>query len=398
MTPTPKAFSTINQVVEDIAVTRFKQYLQIDTEHPDPNYRSCENFLHKYASELGLQPWSCELAPGKPLVGMTLLGENPSLPTLLLYSHTDVVASYKERWTYDPYSGYEDIEGNIYGRGAQDMKSIGIQYLEAIRRLQLANKNKFLRTVHVIFCPDEEISSEEGMVKFVKTNKFKELNIGYCLDEGTASPDDIYLIAYGERASWWVKVICQGAAGHGSRFLENNAGLKLQSILNSFLGYREEQRKRFLNKEGGIQPNVVPAEFQAWFDIRLSPFENFDKFEEMMAGWCKNAGPDVTYEFVSKNRNTPTTPISKEDPWWSAFTSVLDEENLKYSPEIFPGGSDSRFLRELGYKAIGFSPIINTKLRVHDNDEFLNEKVFLNGIHLYTKIIERLANLQPFNE
>jgi len=240
----------------------------------------------------------------------------------------------------------------------------------------------------------------------------QSVNIGYCLDEGTASPDDIYLIAYGERASWWVKVVCQGKAGHGSRFLENNAGLKLQSILNSFLNYREEQRKKFLNKEaklgllntinltkieGGVQPNVVPSEFQACFDIRLSPYENFEKFEEMIAEWCKKAGKDVTYEFLSKNRQTPTTPVTRDDPWWCAFTDVLTEENCKYSPEIFPGGSDSRFIRELGYKAIGFSPIINTKLRVHDNDEFLNEKVFLNGVKLYTKIIERLANLPPFS-
>jgi len=265
----------------------------------------------------------------------------------------------------------------------------------------------------LFFCPDEEISSEEGMVKFTKTEKFKELNIGYCLDEGTASPDDTYLIAYGERASWWVKILCQGKAGHASRFLENNAGMKLQSILTSFMNYREEQRKKYINKEvklgllnsvnltkieGGIQPNVIPAEFDAYFDIRLSPFENYDKFEEMIAEWCKKAGPEVTYEFITKNRQSPVTSISKEDPWWSAFSGVLEEENCKYSPEIFPGGSDSRFLRELGYKAIGFSPIINTKLRVHDHDEFLNETVFLNGINLYMKIIERLANLQPFNE
>jgi len=221
------------------------------------------------------------------------------------------------------------------------MKSIGIQYMEAIRRLRLDNKMRFLRTVHVIFCPDEEISSQDGMVKFVKTQKFQELNIGYCLDEGTASPNDTYLIAYGERASWWVKVICRGTSGHGSRFLENNAGLKMQNVLNNFLKYREEQRAKFLNKEvklgflnsinltqlgGGLQPNVVPPEFEAWFDIRLSPVEDFEKFEAMMGEWCKDAGDDVTYEFISKNRPTPCTPITKDDPWWCAFSSVLEED------------------------------------------------------------------------
>lgn len=45
-----------------------------------------------------------------------------------------------------------DANGNIYARGAQDCKCIGIQYLEAIRRLIL-NGQKNKRTVYVLFVP-----------------------------------------------------------------------------------------------------------------------------------------------------------------------------------------------------------------------------------------------------
>lgn len=45
-----------------------------------------------------------------------------------------------------------DAEGNIYARGAQDMKSVGIQYLEAIRRLKF-NGQKNKRTVYLSFVP-----------------------------------------------------------------------------------------------------------------------------------------------------------------------------------------------------------------------------------------------------
>jgi hypothetical protein len=48
---------------------------------------------------------------------------------------------------------------------------------------------------------------------------------------------------------------------------------------------------------------------------------------------------------------------------------------------------------QLGIPAIGFSPIINTPILLHDHNEFLNERVYLEGIRLYTKIIPRLANL-----
>lgn len=47
----------------------------------------------------------------------------------------------------------------------------------------------------------------------------------------------------------------------------------------------------------------------------------------------------------------------------------------------------------MGYKAIGFSPMINTPVLLHAHNEYLNEKVFLKGIDVYEKLIERLANV-----
>jgi aminoacylase len=42
------------------------------------------------------------------------------------------------------------------------MKCVGIQYMEALRRL-LAQKETFRRTIHVCWGPDEEIGSHDGM-------------------------------------------------------------------------------------------------------------------------------------------------------------------------------------------------------------------------------------------
>ena len=43
--------------------------------------------------------------------------------------------------------------------------------------------------------------------------------------------------------------------------------------------------------------------------------------------------------------------------------------------------------------AIGFSPMVNTPILLHDHNEFLNQGVFLEGVGLYAKIIPRLADL-----
>ncbi|KAH7709755.1 aminoacylase-1-like isoform 1 [Aphelenchoides avenae] len=381
---------------EDIAVTKFREYLRVNTEQPNPDYEACKDFLFNYAKELGVDAWEYECAVGKPFIGMTIQGTDPALPSLLLHSHTDVVPTYKDQWKYDPYSGYKDAEGNIYGRGTQDMKSQGIIYAEAIRRLKAA---------------DEEIGGDAGMEAFVHTEKFKEMNVGFALDESLASEEEAYTIYYGERSTWWLKVSCHGRPGHGSRFIEDTAAAKFQNVLTTFMSFREQQsRKLAENKdlklgdvislnlthiEGGVQANVVPAVLCATFDIRVPPTTDFDAFEEQIANWCRKAGKGVEYEFIKQRRCREVTPVTKDDPWWNAFSTVLEEEDCKMSVEIDIGSSDSSHLRENGYRAIGFSPLNNTPCLLHENNEFVNEKVFLRAVDLFTKLIPRLADLQP---
>lgn len=56
-------------------------------------------------------------------------------------------------------------------------------------------------------CPilDEEIGGYDGMEKFVLTERFKQLNVGFVLDEGLASEDDTYRLFYAERCVWCQK-------------------------------------------------------------------------------------------------------------------------------------------------------------------------------------------------
>lgn len=40
------------------------------------------------------------------------------------------------------------------------------------------------------------------MAKFVHSADFKALNVGFSLDEGLASPDDVLPVFYAERSTW----------------------------------------------------------------------------------------------------------------------------------------------------------------------------------------------------
>lgn len=47
-----------------------------------------------------------------------------------------------------------------------------------------------------------------------------------------------------------------------------------------------------------------------------------------------------------------------------------------------------------GLPVIGFSPINNTPILLHDHNEMLNENVFLAGIKVYEELLPALANVK----
>lgn len=113
----------------------------------------CIAFLKRQAKELDLPiaiyyPYD----ETKPIAVITWQGIQPSLPSIVLNSHMDVVPFYEELWTHSPFGAEMDETGKIFARGTQDMKSVGMQYLGAIKALK--DKGiRLKRTFHVIYVP-----------------------------------------------------------------------------------------------------------------------------------------------------------------------------------------------------------------------------------------------------
>jgi len=365
-------------------------------------------FLSRIAKEIGLEVQCIEVHPKKPVVILKWAGKDETLPSILLNSHTDVVPVFPEHWKHDPFKAVKEGNGDIYARGTQDMKCVGIQYLEAIRRLRADGKT-FLRNIYLTFVPDEEIGGALGMRKFVQSDVFKAMNVGFALDEGLANPTEAFKVYNGQRSTWWVQITCRGNPGHGSRFVENTAVEKLQKVVNQIMDYRSSQKSKLHSNaclhlgdvttcninsiQGGVQLNVVPDEFKIGVDIRISLDNNLQEFEEKVKSWVANAGEDVSYEFLQRSDSEEVSSADASDLWWSAFTEGCANANIVIEREIFPAGTDSRFLRKVGIPAFGFSPMNNTPILLHDHNEFLNEKVFLKGIDIYYEVISSLANV-----
>ena len=390
------------------AVTNFREYIRINTAQPNPDYDTCVKWLTSKATEAGGSVAVVECTPGKPAVIVTFTGLKPELPSILLNSHMDVVPVFPEHWKYDPFSAHKEENGDIYGRGSQDMKCVGIQYLEAIKKLKQRNAS-FMRTIHLTYMPEEELGGVRGMKEFVKLSEFKSLNIGFALDEGYASPSDKYYVFYGERNVWRFFVRCPGNPGHGSQFIADTAAQKLRKVIDKFLSFREEEEKKLLNNsnvklgdvttlnltllEGGVQFNVVPACLSAGFDVRVALTENLVELETRFNNWCQEISKDITIDFKEKcDEQSATCVEDGKNAWWDTFSNACKNEGIAYKKRVFPASTDSKYLRPLGIPALGFSPMNKTPILLHDHNEFLNESVFLRGIDIYCTIIEALAN------
>lgn len=150
-----------------------------------------------------------------------------------------------------------DEDGRIYARGAQDMKSVGMQYLGAIRNFK-RKQMTFKRTIHVVFVPNEEMGGNGGMADFVHTQEFRALNPGFSLDEGQtsiflsifiyqqiisfkgiASPTDSFNVYYAERCIWHIIFNINGNNGHGALLLKDTAPEKLRILLDRCYDYRD---------------------------------------------------------------------------------------------------------------------------------------------------------------
>lgn len=92
------------------------------------------------------------MGPNLPVVVLSWQGADPALPSIMLNSHMDVVPVSREHWEVDPFAAHKRPNGDIVARGTQDMKCVGMWYLEAVRKLKEAGTS-LLRTIHLTFVP-----------------------------------------------------------------------------------------------------------------------------------------------------------------------------------------------------------------------------------------------------
>lgn len=400
-------------------ITRLQAYLRLRTDHPSPDYLGAADFLNTtIASLLASATLSqLEYVAGKPIVVATLAGTDPTLPSLLLNSHTDVVPAEASNWLHDPFAADAVTTGastRIYARGSQDMKCVGMQYLEALSNL-LGSGWRPARRIIITFVPDEEIGGVDGLGRLVAdAPTWAGMNVGGALDEGLPSPNAGFNVYYGERQPWWLTVEAVSEPGHGALSPETTAPMRVQAVIEKALAFRAKERAK-LNEgdeeahnvggvvglnlvffqagvaaEGsasGFQMNVIPSTARAGFDIRVPPHVDVVELDREIATWM---GEGVTFQFVHK----VVLPLVSDmgGAFAETFMRGLGDKRMKEAKVgVFFAATDARFVRERGAPSIGFSPMEKLPVLLHKHDEYVTVEGYMDGIAVYENVIRELG-------
>lgn len=424
--------------VEEETIRLLCEYIAVDTSNPPGNEEAACRWLAEILQRERIASTYYESAPGRGSLIARLRGSGGSGPLMLL-NHTDVVPAQPEYWSVPAFAGVVK-DGCVWGRGAQDMKGLGI--LELMSFLLMKRLDLPLGRDLIFFAiADEEAGGEYGVEWFAREHP-ELLQADCVINEGAGgvlgfmgADRPIFGIAASEKSPVWLRLRAEGRPGHGSVPHGDNA---LDRLTRALLRIQQWRRPRRLVPEvapflrglteagiitpvenaedaeqlaesnllvnaltmdtisltslnGGVKVNVIPADATATLDCRLLPGRSADAFITELEGVIDD--PGVTIERIF---TTEGPASSLDNALFHVVRDVVREhvEDALVLPEICMGFTDSRTLRQLGVPAYGFSPTLSTEEEwrtIHGHDERISIEGLRLGIQILFEVVRRMC-------
>ena len=419
----------------DEAVALLREYLRIDTSNPPGNEARAVDFLAGLLGAEGIPVETAESHPGRSNL-IAHLGPNERRVCLL--NHTDVVPVERQYWERDPFGG-DLVDGSIWGRGALDMKGMGI--IELMTFLMLKRQGVGLaRGVTFLAAADEEAGSAYG-VGWLAEHRPDWLEAEVVINEGAYGLTGpamkgglIFQVSPTEKVPLWVKLVVRGRPGHGSVPHGDNCAEHLVQALERVTRWTHELRvvpvmrahMEAMTEAGvargardkdilasgernvalrarlgntvslttittGIKVNVIPAEASATLDCRLLPDVDVDGF----LGELRTVIGDDRVQMEVINRFE-----GAESRLDSEFVRVAREvvremvEGAQLAPEMTSGFTDSRIYRKRGIEAYGFVPCLvapEELAGIHGHNERISVENLRLGMQVLYEIVRRMC-------
>ena len=333
-------------------------------------------------------------APGTPAVPNLYARFGAAKPNLAFAGHTDVVPpGDKALWRFDPFSG-EIADGELWGRGACDMK--GGVAASVAAALRFIARGAFRGSISFIITGDEEGPAVNGTVKLVDWARAKGETFDHCILGKSTSVEAVAdTIKHGRRGSLNGRLIIRGRQGHAAYpHIADNPIPALAPILTALLSppldsgnadFEPTNLEVVSVDVGNPAFNVIPGEVRLKFNVRFNDLWTLDS----LAAEIKRrvAGADVakraTLTFEPSNATAfLTKPGAFTDLVVAAVTDVTGRK-----PSLSTGGgtSDARFIKNA-------CPVVELGL-VNATIHGVDERVPLDDLEALSRVYERALEL-----
>ena len=200
------------------AETAFVNYLRIDTSNPPGNETAGARYLQQLLQREGIAAQLVGADPKRQSV-YARLKSGTNEKALLLLHHIDVVPVAANEWTKPPFAGMIS-EGYIWGRGALDIKSLGIAQLMSIIDLK-RSAVPLSRDVIYLGVADEEMGGANGIKALLESRPDLFANVGYVLNEGGYNETIVDRVSFWgievqSKTPLWIRLHTKGTAEHSA--------------------------------------------------------------------------------------------------------------------------------------------------------------------------------------
>lgn len=430
------------------AVDLLVRYIRINTTNPPGNEIDAARFFAEICRKEGIEHQVFEPFPGRGTIWARLKGDGSRRPLILL-NHTDVVPHNPEFWTVDAFSG-TIRDGFIYGRGAIDMKSLGMAQFVTLLALKRSGA-PLKRDVIFLATADEEAGGLNGAGWFAANHPELIANAEFLFNEGGRNIVDssgrVVAIGVGpsEKTPAWLRLTATGTAGHASIPIQGSSVNRLLRALNRLMDYsppiriapvveqsfkalarvlppdqaqgldklRESVRDpEFVRRidsdpalraiirntisitvlQGSNKINIIPPAASAEIDCRLIPGEKLEDWIEELRNVIRDDSIKIETILAFEANSSP---IDSELVAAVRKVAAGTFPGSRITHPVLPGFTDSHYFRKLGVNSYGFSPFVADERQLgggfHGNDEKIGRQAYVNGVRFFFDVVEQLA-------
>ena len=311
-------------------------------------------------------------------------------PILCFAGHTDVVPTGPESdWTHLPFEPTEQ-DGQLYGRGAADMKGSLAAMVVAVEQFVAEHPNHSGRIAFLITSDEEGIASN-GTVKVVEWLQEQGITPEYCLvgePSSTARCGDV--IKNGRRGSLGCVMRVKGKQGHVAYpHLASNPIHSAAPALTELVAEVWDAGNEFFpatsfqisNINGGTgATNVIPGELQVTCNFRFSTALTDQILRERTEAILDKHGLDYELDWKLSGQAFLTAEGALVE---AAVASILEVTGIETELSTAGGTSDGRFIAPMGTQVVEIGPVNAT---IHQVDENVN----IADLDILTSIYQRL--------